>query len=243
MTKAQLIPLVVTAVLALAALAWQITSWRRTGSKITAELGIGQVDEEGVLTVEFSPGRSYILRLKEPPADVHVPIRPKRSKTSGEEKKPEEEHAATGSSGEFSPVNAIFIHNGGRTAVTIRRCHYISDFFQFEPQPGVSPWGDHLPKRIDPGDEAILVHDFPSMKTFLNHVMHHEEVDDGVFAVVLNLGAKDEILVNARMHIRRDMDRQELAESAPLLRRQEMRSVGTFSRRTIFDRRRPLRRK
>ena len=30
----------------------------------------------------------------------------------------------------------------------------------FEPQRAVSYFGDHLPKRLDPGQDAILIHDY-----------------------------------------------------------------------------------
>ncbi|MGH7928476.1 MAG: hypothetical protein ACREQV_11845, partial [Candidatus Binatia bacterium] len=72
---------------------------------------------------------------------------------------------------ERGPVNAVFIHNRGRSPVTVSRCHYESRFFTFEPQPGASLWGHHLPKRLDIGEDAVLVHEYESMKAYLNKVM------------------------------------------------------------------------
>jgi hypothetical protein len=53
----------------------------------------------------------------------------------------------------FEPVNVIFAHNKGRTAVTLSRCEYIGDLagkidIQFEPQVGTSHFGDRLPKIL-----------------------------------------------------------------------------------------------
>jgi hypothetical protein len=172
-----------------------------------------------------------------------VPAKPKRPNKSAKGRAGGTKAGMKPSAKQFRPVNAVFIHNAGRTAMTVRRCHYVSDFFQFEPQPGVSPWGDHLPKRIDPGDEAILVHDFTTMREFLNGVMHHEGVDESVFVLVLNLGASDEVLVNTCMHISRDMDAQELAEANSRLVRTKMSSRGQFTQPTIFGRRRPIKRR
>lgn len=107
MTTTQVISLAVTLALGLAALAWQVFSWRRAGSKIKTELGVGQVDEEGALTVEFASGKSNIIVLPEPAADVYGPI--KRSTKRGKK-------STARPSKKFKPVNAIFIHNKGRTA-------------------------------------------------------------------------------------------------------------------------------
>jgi hypothetical protein len=93
----------------------------------------------------------------------------------------------------FEPVNAIFVYNKGRTTVTLSRCEYSGDLggkigFDFEAQQAVSYFGDHLPKRLDPGQDAILIHDYKTMKAFLNEVMQDNDVDSAKFIAVLALG-------------------------------------------------------
>jgi hypothetical protein len=110
----------------------QARSGRKFSSKVTADLGAGQLDRDGVLCVEFASGKTDVMRLQEL-GDT------KTQADRGASKKTED-------GPEFSPVNAIFVHNRGSSAVTVSRCHYVSDFggvgFKFEPQPAVSPRGD-----------------------------------------------------------------------------------------------------
>jgi hypothetical protein len=78
MTIAQVTSLLVTLVLGLATPMWAIFSWRRSGSKIEVELGFGEVDEEGVLSVYFASGEENIIQLPTPPPsnrDVIVKFR------------------------------------------------------------------------------------------------------------------------------------------------------------------------
>lgn len=61
-------------------------------------------------------------------------------------------------------MNAVFVRNHGRAAITVTRCLYVVDLspakvFKFEPQPHASPWGDLLPKRVEAGHAVVLLHD------------------------------------------------------------------------------------
>lgn len=228
MTEAQLISLAVTAALALAALTWQVVSWRRSGPQVTAELGVGQVAEDGVLIVEFASGHRTVITL--PPAAVTrgaVSARP----VTADDVAPQ-----------TTPVNAVFVRNKGRTAVTVSRCHYTSSFFTIEPQPDASRWGDLLPKRLDPGADAILVHEYLPMRALLNRVMRDVAVDLGVFTVMLTLGNGQKVLAMTVMRVRADMDERDLAETDGMITRREILSSALFERQTIIGRWRPRRR-
>lgn len=54
------VSVVVALVLGLAGLAWAIFTWRRSGPDIRAELGVGQVDGDGILSVYFASGENRI---------------------------------------------------------------------------------------------------------------------------------------------------------------------------------------
>lgn len=59
------------------------------------------------------------------------------------------------------------------------------------------------------------MHDYLSMRDFLNKVMRHEGVEVNVFVVVLTLGNGDEVLAKTCVRVQADMDEQELAELEP----------------------------
>jgi hypothetical protein len=211
----------------------QARSGRRTSSKVTAELGHGQLDqEEGVLCVEFASGKIDVMTLPKPGKARPSADRKPRKKARH--------------SPEFSPVNAIFIRNHGRTTVTVSRCHYESDLggvgFRFEPQPAVSPRGDHLPKRLDPGEDAILVHDLATMRIFLNRVLRDHEVDAAVFEVVLTLGHGVEVVASPCMRVQADMSEHEMAAVGTRVVRQEIAASPAFAGRMHFERWRRRRR-
>lgn len=210
---------VVAAVVAVAAVTLQVRSGRND-SKVTAELAPGQIDQMGVLRVEFASGKTDVLALSKPGK-----VRASEKLGSGKNAKAKLE---------FSPVNVIFIRNLGHSPVTVSRCHYISDLggagFRFEPQPAASKRGDHLPIRLNPGEDAVLVHEFVAMRVFLNHVLRDHEVDAAVFNVVLTLGDGNEISASPAMLIQADMSMQELATAPHKLVRQWMPAQNTFVR-------------
>lgn len=213
---------------AVAATVMQARAGHKTGPKVTAELGAGQLDQHGVLFVEFASGKTDVMTLPKPgeaKADV-------RKKSAG--KKAQQ-------SPTFSPVNAIFVRNRGGAPVTVSRCHYISDLgglgFRFEPQPKVSARGDILPHRLEPGEDAVLLHDLVSMRVFLNGVLRDHGVDAAEFEAVLTLGDGNEVVAAPVMRFRADMTEQELAAFGGRLTRQEIASRAVFGRRITFGRR------
>lgn len=221
----EIVTLVVTGVLGLAALAWQVISWLKAGPKVTAELGAGQIDGTGVLSVEFASGKRDIMTLPNPEGDHS------KAKQVGQG---------------FSPVNAIFVRNRGRIAVTLSRCHYTADLggfgFRFEPQPAASSWGNHIPKRLEPGEDAVLVHDWVSMRMFLNRVLQDHEVEEALFVAVLTLGTGKGIRVSTGVQARADMAKQELLDKdGPRITREQLDSQATFTHRTFSLLRRPMR--
>lgn len=145
------------------------------------------------------------------------------------ERKPKKK---TGLDPEVKPVNAIFVRNRGGTAVTLSRCHYVSDLggagFRFEPQPGASPRGDHLPKRPEPGEDAILLHDLAPMRAFLNQVLRDHEIDAALFEVVLTLGIGLEVVAAPAMRDRADMSEEDVTAEGTRLTRQEIAPHPTF---------------
>jgi hypothetical protein len=180
-----------------------VVSWRRTGSKFEAELAVGQLNSDGLLSVEFASGKSSIMTAPNP-HDKRIPTR--ATKPNAKRKKRLRNTLTTESWHSFTPVNVIFAHNKGRTPVTLSRCEYIGDLtqevgFQFEAQPSVSPFGDHLPKRLDPGQDTILIHDYKLMKAFLNEVMQDHDVDAATFTAVLTLGDGREAAVSPGFRI------------------------------------------
>jgi hypothetical protein len=155
----------------------QARSGRITSSKLTAVLAHGELAEDGVLFIEYTSGKT----------DVIIVPKPGKARTSAAQKPGKK----TQRDPEFKPVNAIFVRNQSRAAVTVSRWHYISELggvgFRFESQPAASPRGDHLPKRLEPGEDAILLHDFVPMRAFLNQVLRDHGADAALFEVVLTL--------------------------------------------------------
>jgi hypothetical protein len=198
MSTLQVVTIAIPGAIGLAALAWAVISWRRTGSKIEAKLAVGQIDySDGFLSVEFASGESSIMTVSNPHGEKIStrPTKPSKGRKKLRNRLIKESRYS------FKPVNVIFAHNKGRTAVTLSRCEYIGDLagkigFQFEPQPAVSPFGDHLPKRLDPGQDAILIHDYKIMKAFLNEVMHDQDVEAATFTAVLTLGDGRQVAVS-----------------------------------------------
>jgi hypothetical protein len=86
---------------------------------------------------------------------------------------------------------------------------------QFEPQPAASQWGDLLPKRLEPGDEAILVHERTQMKGFLNGVMRDHGVEQTLLLAVITMGNGEEISTNTPLVVRADMTETEFAKFEP----------------------------
>jgi len=169
----------------------QARSGRITSSKVTAVLAHGELAEDGVLFIEYTSGKT----------DVIIVPKPGKARTSAAQKPGKK----TQRDPEFKPVNAIFVRNQSRAAVTVSRWHYISDLggvgFRFEPRPAASPRGDHLPKRLEPGEDAILLHDFVPMRAFLNQVLRDHRADAALFEVVLTLGHGIEVVASPAMRV------------------------------------------
>ena len=180
----------------------QSRSGRKIDSKVTAELGVGQLDKTGILCVTFASGKSNIITLP----------KPGETKASSEDSS----EGKSQNSLEFTPVNAIFIHNEGHASVTLSRCQYSSNLggvgFVFEPQPGASERGDHLPKPLGPREEAVLVHNWATMRVFLNQVLLDYEVEEATFQIVLTLGNGKEVVVSPSMYVQAEMCEHQLAE-------------------------------
>ena len=108
----------------------------------------GQLGEDGVLCVEFASGETNVIMV---PKLGETKINADRKTRKKARRNPESK-----------PVNAIFIRNRGQTPVTLSHCHYVADLdgaaFRFEPQPAASPRGDHLPKRLEPGEETTKMY-------------------------------------------------------------------------------------
>jgi hypothetical protein len=197
---------------AVVAVVVQTRSGRRTDSKITAELGYGQLGQDGVLCVEFASGKTDVIAVpKSGEARTNAGRKPRKKVRLDPELK---------------PVNAIFIRNQGRTAVTLSRCHYVADLdgagFRFEPQPAASPRGDHLPKRLEPGEDALLIHELTAMRVFLNQVLRDHGVDTAVFDVVLTLGHGVEVVASPSLRVQADMNDEEIAAAGTRLERQQI---------------------
>ncbi len=204
MSIPQVVTVALPAAIGLAGLAWGVTAWRKTGAKLKAELAVGQIEySSGLLSVYFPSGDTSIMTVPKPDGKKVSPPRPKPKKRRNKKlsnriiDKPENS---------FEPVNVIFAHNEGRTAVTVSRCEYLGYLgdkigFQFEPQPDVSPFGDRLPKRLDPGQDAILIHDYKTMKAFLDEVMRDQDVDTARFVPVLILGDGSEVAAHPSFQI------------------------------------------
>lgn len=190
----------------------QSRTGRPSRPKVTAELAQGQLGEDDVLCVEYVSGEMNTIMVSNPGEAKASADRKPRKKAR---RNPESQ-----------PVNAIFIHNRGQTPVTLSHCHYVSDLdgvaFRFEPQPGASPRGDHLPKRLEPGEDALLIHEFVAMPIFLNHVLKDHGVDAAVFEVVLTLGHGVEVVAYPPIQVQADISEEEIAAAGTRLVRQEI---------------------
>ncbi|MDG4807632.1 hypothetical protein O7634_12805 [Micromonospora sp. WMMD1120] len=222
---------IIGAVLALGSLAWTITwaikSFRKGGAEISAELGQGYVDEHGTLQVHFRDGRSKIMRVEGDPWDKRkglkkAPAKKKRRKVAGA---PDQEH-------DWMPVNAIFARNSGRMAVTVSRCFYVVELdlgtsFQFEPQPYASPWGDLLPKRVESGEEIVVLHEKENMSGLLNAALRDHGVFQTVYGVYLELGNGQTVYAGPPIGIQAYMDDEEYVEVEKQLTREVYEGPGS----------------
>jgi hypothetical protein len=89
--------------------------------------------------------------------------------------------------------------------------------------------GDHLPKRLEPGEDALLIHEFVTMPIVLNQVLRDHGVDTAVFEVVLTLGHGVEVVATPPMQVQADMSEEEIAAAGTRLVR---RSAGQNRRRS-----------
>lgn len=210
----------------------QSRSGRTISSKVTADLACGQLAQDGVLYVKYASVKT----------DVIMVPKPGKARTSAGRKPGKK----TQRNSEFKPVNAIFVRNQGRAAVTVSRCHYVSDLggvgFRFEPQPAASPRGDHLPKRLEPGEDAVFLHDLAPMRAFLNQVLRDHGVHDAQFGVMLTLGHGLEVVAHPSMQVQANMSDQEVAATGTRLERQEIATHSAFAPRARFERARRRRR-
>ena len=216
---------------AVAAIVIQSRSGRTARPEITAQLAHGQLGDDGVLCVEFASGETNVIM-------VPMPGEPKTDADRKPRKKARRNPEST-------PVNAIFIRNHGQTPVTLSHCHYVSDLngvgFRFEPQPAASPRGDHLPKRLEPGEDALLIHEFVTMPVFLNQVLRDHGVDATAFEVVLTLGHGVEVVASPPMQVQADMGEEEIAAAGTRLVRQKIDLLPPFTRPADSVRRRRFR--
>jgi hypothetical protein len=230
MSGDQLTFAIVGAALTLAGLVWTITwairSWRKAGAQVSAELGQGYVDESGILNVFFQDGRSKIIRVEGDPWERRKKAE-QTAKARAKRKTKSKTAVRRGDSlrREWQAVNAVFVRNGGRAAITVTRCLYVLDLhpgkvFNFEPQPSASPWGDLLPKRIEAGEEIILLHDKGGMWSLLNGVMRDHQVFQTIYGVYLELGNGTEIFAGPPIMIQASMDDEEYAEVAERIHRE-----------------------
>jgi hypothetical protein len=185
-----------------------------------------------VLCVEFASGETNVIMVP----------KPGETKTNAD-RKPQKKARRNP---ESKPVNAIFIRNRGQTPVTLSHCHYVSNLdgagFRFEPQPAASPRGDHLPKRLKPGEDALLIHEFVTMPIFLSQVLRDHGVDTAAFEVVLTLGHGVEVVASPPMQVQADISEEEIAAASTRLVRQEIDLRPSFARSADSGRRRRLRR-
>jgi hypothetical protein len=156
-------------------------------------VGQGYVDEHGALVVYLMNGNSKVMRVADPWGRRDQ----RGKKRTG--KKAQRSHEAPPDVGTYRaiPVHVVFVRNRGRAAVTVQRCRYTANLevtgFTFEPQPGRSPWGDLLPKRLDPGEEIVLLHEKVEMAVFLNAVLKDHGVAETTWSIVLELGDGEEV--------------------------------------------------
>jgi hypothetical protein len=205
---------------AVAAIVIQARSGRTIRSRVTAELGSGQLADDGVLSVEFVSGKTDVIRV--PEADG-VRARPARKTPKKDQRTPQSQ-----------PVNVIAVCNQGVSPVTISHCHYAADLegtgFRFEPQPEASPRGDHLPKRLEPGESALLIHEVTAMRVFLNRVLLDHGVTAAVFEAVLTFGHGIEVSARPALQVHADMSEGEIAAAGFRLTREEIDLHSQFAR-------------
>lgn len=175
---------------------------------IALRLGVGYVyDQQDQLNVTFPSGATRVMRIND--ARPHA----KSSRSRKGAPKPNSRDNMK------QPVNAVFVQNRGRAAVTIRRCEYLSPMggavLQFDPQPAASQWGDLLPKRLEPGDEAILVHERTQTTGYLNGVMRDHGIEHTLLLAVITMGSGEEISTNTPLVVRADMTEAEFAKFEP----------------------------
>lgn len=197
---------------------FQTRSSRRFRSKVSAELARGYLSLDGVLNVEFISGERDVIGLAK---NEEASAERKKS-----DKKPRDTEKKIRESLKLTPVNVIFIRNQGGTPVTVTRCHYLGELgdtgFKFEPQPASSPRGDRLPKRLEPGEEAILVHELVMMRVFLNQVLRDHGVASALFLAVLSLGHGTEIAAPPAIEIKANMTKEDIEASGAWLTRQKL---------------------
>jgi len=198
----------------------QSRSRQTAGPKVTAELAHGQLGEDGVLCVGFEFGETNVIMVPK--------LGESRTKADRKPKKKARRNP------ESKPVKAIFIHNHGQVPVTLSHCHYVSYLdgvgFRFEPQSAASPRGDRLPKRLEPGENALLIHEFVAMPVFLNQVLRDHGVHAAVFEVVLALGHGVEVVASPSMQVQADMSEEEIAAVGTRLVRQKIDLRPSFDR-------------
>jgi len=109
-----------------------------------------------------------------------------------------------------------FVYNHNEKGVTLTRCQYSAMLgytsFIFEPQEGASERGDRLPKFLGPGEEAILLHNWETMRVFLNQVMIDHQAEAADFQIVLWLSDGSKVTVPFLMHVHVDMTEDDLAD-------------------------------
>ncbi|MGA3565777.1 hypothetical protein [Melissospora conviva] len=240
MPDAQLMFTLVGTALTTAGLLWTITwaikTWRRSGPEIIAEIGQGYVDDGGILRVFFQDGRSKIIRVEGDPwgrRQQRKKTRPRsqQAKVRGRKAAAKKDDPPQPN---WTPVNSIFVRNRGRSAISITRCTYSLTLsptreFAFEPQPAASPWGDVLPKRIEPGDECILLHDKEEMSALLNGVMRDAGVFQSVYGIYLELGDGSEVFAAPPIMVQAWMNDSEYAEVSSRIYREEFDDEPEFS--------------
>jgi len=169
--------------------AWGLRQWHRSGPVVRAETGLGQVGKDGVLTVFFRSGESDVVHLGDPRG----------------EKVPPDKLA----------VVATLIHNEGRGPVTVLRSYYEADFgFAIHPLPVGSPWGDELPKRLEPGDALILIQERSGLTDFQGKTMRAHDVERAEWRVILSLGNGDEVTANPPIPVCIQLDDEAVQEDS-----------------------------
>lgn len=204
---------------AVAAIVIQVRSGQTIRSKVTAELGYGLLADDGVLSVEFASGKTDVIRVPDPDGAKARPTRKSRKKDQGAPKS--------------QPVNVLVVWNRGTLPVTMSYCHYVADLggtgFRFEPQPEASPRGDHLPKRLEPGESALLIHEATAMRVFLNRVLLDHDVTEAVFEAVLTLGHGIEVSATPPLQVHADMSENEIAAAGFRLVREDINLRSHFA--------------